>query len=131
MVKILFICKYNRFRSRVAASYFKKINKNKTIKVKDAGLIRGSPLDKHEVFVAKKLGIDINGKPQGLSSKLLIWKDIVVIVANDVPKEIINNEEYGKKTIVWKIKDAMVDDHVEGIIKEIQKKVEKFVEELK
>ena len=44
---ILFVCKYNRFRSRVAEAYFKKINKNKNISVKSAGIIKGNlPLDK-------------------------------------------------------------------------------------
>ena len=41
-MKILFICKYNRFRSRVAAAYFKKINKNSKIKVESAGKDMGT-----------------------------------------------------------------------------------------
>ncbi len=133
MVKILFICKYNRFRSRVAESYFNKINKNKKIKVKSAGLIRGRPVSKIEASVAKKLGVGINGKPKGLSSKLLMWQDLSIIVANDVLKEVLENEKYGKKTIVWKIKDAEDDDvkKLEKIINEIKKRVERLVEELK
>ncbi len=30
-MNIIFVCKYNRFRSRVAEAYFKKINKDKNI----------------------------------------------------------------------------------------------------
>jgi len=87
---ILFVCRYNRFRSRVAEVYFKKINKNKNISVKSAGLIQGRPLDKTQVTMAssKKFGIDIRGKPQGLSSKLMIWQNTTIIVADDVPPQV-------------------------------------------
>ena len=63
---ILFVCKYNRFRSRVAEAYFKKINK-KNISAFSAGVFRGDyPLDKQELEVCKKLGINIEGKPKNI-----------------------------------------------------------------
>jgi protein-tyrosine-phosphatase len=106
-IKILFVCRYNRFRSRIAEAYFKKINQNKNISVKSAGLIQGSPVNLKEVSTLKKIGIDISGKPHGLTSKILAWQNVTIIVADDVPEQVFNkNKKYGKKVIVWKIKDT-------------------------
>jgi len=126
MKKILFICKYNRFRSRVAEAYFNKINKNKSIKAESAGIVRGSALNKKQIAVAKKeLGIDISGKPRSLTTKLLKWQDIIVIVADDVPPALFKeNKKYGKKLIEWKIKDSL------NSIKSIVTKVNKLVRTL-
>ena len=55
-MNILFVCRYNRFRSRTAEAYFKKINKNKKIKVKSAGIFKGNyPLSPIQVKTGKKL----------------------------------------------------------------------------
>jgi len=128
-MNILFVCKYNRFRSRIAESYFKKINKNKTFKVKSVGLFKGRPISKFQEKVAKEIGLNIKGKPQGLSTKLLIWQDVMIIVADDVPQSIFNNKEYGKKTIVWKLPDVLVDNKKQtaNLIKAIMKKVDKLI----
>ena len=131
---ILFICKYNRFRSKIAEAYFKKINKNKNLKVKSAGIIKGSPLSKFQKAVAKEKGIKIKGPPQGLSTKLLKWQNVVIIVADDVPKSIFKeNEKYGKKTIVWNLPDVFTENKKETkkTISAIMKKVEELVRELK
>ncbi len=105
--RILFVCRYNRFRSRIAEAYFKKINKNKNIEVKSAGLIQGSPLNPKTNAIIKELGLNISGKPQGLSSKLMAWQNITVNVADDVPKQVFDrNIKYRKKVINWKIKDV-------------------------
>lgn len=136
-INLLFVCRYNRFRSRVAEVYFKKINKNKNISVKSAGLIQGRSLDKTQVTMAssKKFELDIRGKPQGLSSKLMIWQNTTIIVADDVPPQVFDrNKEYGKKVIVWKISDSKVDNDKEEagrIIKQIMKKIDSLVKELK
>jgi len=55
----------------VAEAYFNKVNKNKKIRVKSAGLIKGKPLDKDELKIAKKFNLNINGKPKGLDYKIL------------------------------------------------------------
>ena len=134
---ILFVCRYNRFRSRVAEAYFKKVNKNKNILVKSAGLIKGEPLNKTQVAMAssKEFGLDIRGNPQGLSSKLMIWQNITIIVADDVPPKVFDkNKKYVKKVIVWKIKDSKSGDDkkdVKRAIKEIIKKMDRFVKKLK
>src|SRR3989344_7542996 len=129
-MNILFVCKWNRFRSRVAEAYFKKINKNKSIQVKSAGLIQGEyPIDEQQYKIAKEFGININGKPQGISTDLLNWTDILIIVANDVPKKIFKeNKKYGKKTIVWKIKDENFGNerNIRKIISKIIKRIDKL-----
>jgi protein-tyrosine-phosphatase len=129
---ILFVCKYNRFRSKLADAFFKKINKNKNIKSKSAGLFKGSPIDEDEKATAKENGIRIRGKPIGISTKLLKWQDIIVIMADNVPKENFQeNEKYGKKVIVFKIKDSDSKEDNSRVVKEIKKAVEELNEMLK
>ena len=134
MKNILFICKYNRFRSRIAEILFKRLNKNKDYKAMSAGLIKGRyPLDKNEVSAAKELGIKLAGKPRGISTELLIKTDIIIITADDVPPHIFDVEKYGKELIIWKIPDAKnnkreemidiiqaIENNVRGLIKELR-----------
>ncbi len=106
--RILFVCKHNMFRSRIAEIYLKKINKD--IIASSAGLIRGYlPLNKRCVSVAKEFGIDLKGKPRGLSIDLIRKQNLIITVADDVPKSTFNRKEYinFKKTkiIIWKIPD--------------------------
>jgi protein-tyrosine-phosphatase len=134
-MKVLFICKHNRFRSRVATSYFNKINKidrGKNI-AKGAGIYPDNdPLDKNEVNISKSLGVDIKGKPRKVSQELLKWQDIIVIVADDVKKSQIKN--YNKyKIIVWKVKDTDITNkkRIKMIVKEIIKRVDLFNRKMK
>ncbi len=133
-MNILFICRHNRFRSRIAECYFKEINRNQLIHVKSAGIIRGTyPLDYNQVKIAKQLGVNLQGKPAGMTSELLKWQNMIVIVADDVPQSIFaKNNEYGKKLLVWKIKDAHGNDDkdVKRAITQIKKKVENLAKEL-
>jgi protein-tyrosine-phosphatase len=131
---ILFVCKYNRFRSKIAEDYFNKINKNSNLKAKSAGVFEGSKIDAFQRRIAKKLGIKIKGTPQGISTKLLKWQNFIVIVANDIPEELFKeNKRYGKGLLIWKIPDAKEDskDEVERIVKDIKKNVEQLARELK
>ncbi len=133
-LNILFICKYNRFRSRIAEAYFRKINKNKNIKAKSAGAIKGNPITKDNISLAKEFGLDIRGKTKGLSSKLLIWQDIAIIVADDVPLSLINNKKYNKKLVVWEITDVKKQETKyikEKRIRMIMKKVDNLNKQLK
>ncbi len=134
MTNILFVCRYNRFRSRIAAASFKKLNKNKNIKIKSAGVIRGSPLSPLTVGIAKEFGLDIRGRVNGLTSKIMKWQNITVIVANDVPPALFNkNKKYGKKVIIWRIPDIKDNskESARKIIREIIKKTAKLAKQLK
>ena len=133
-MKILFICKYGRFRSRVAEAYFKKMNKNKNIKATNRGLIEGFlPLDKYQVKMAKRLGIDIRGKPKTLSMDMLKEQDKIIVIAEDIPKTIFNYKWYKDKVVFWRIKDVFegIDNKGnERITKSIFKKVDALIKKL-
>ncbi len=121
-MRILFVCKHNRFRSRVASAYYnqlKKGNKNKAI---GAGIYpNNDPLDKNEVEISKDFGIDIKGEPRKLNEKMLKWSDLTIIVADDVKlSQIKNHEKY--KIVVWKINDTDI-----GNKKEIKKIIKKII----
>ena len=133
-MNILFVCKFNRFRSKVGEGFFKKYNKNKKYHVKSAGVIQGSPISKEIKASGKRFGLSLNSKPQGLSTRLLKWSDVLIVVANDVPKELFkDHESYGKKLMVWKIPDVMINDadEIDKTVGKIGLKVDKFLEELK
>lgn len=132
-MNILFVCKYNRFRSRVAEAYFNKINKNKNIKTFSRGIIRGDyPLNRTEVSTAKKFGIDISGRPKGLEIELLKKIDLVIVVADNVPKEVFYTTFKGR-IVVWRIRDLEHGDGkdlIERKITRIMSKVRKLLRKL-
>lgn len=130
-MKILFICKYNRFRSQIAETYFRKINKNNNIKSYSAGIIIGMPVAESVKTIAKKLGFSVNGKPKGIQETLLKEIDLFVIVANNVPASLFKN--ITKKVVVWKIPDTSQDNYqaIEIISKGIMKKVDSLVKSLR
>ena len=106
-MKILFICKYNRFRSRVAEAYFKKINKK--IKATSSGIFEGMPVPKETIKIAKEFGINIVGKPKPTKEKNIKEQDLIILTADDVPLTLFN--KYKNKTIKWKIPDASAKDN--------------------
>ena len=142
--KILFICKHNVFRSKVAEAYFKKINKDKNIEVSSVGIIEADTLTeieksivKQQREIAKRLGIDIIDSSRALKISLLSKQDMIVIVADDV-QDIFTNKFYLKpnlKVITWKIPDILkgtkdADEFILSDIKEIMKKVDELSKQL-
>ncbi|MBU2503918.1 MAG: hypothetical protein KJ879_02600 [Nanoarchaeota archaeon] len=93
---ILFVCKYNRFRSQVAEQFFNKHNKNQGILAKSAGIFKGKyPLDKLQVEAAKKLEINIGKEPETISANELGKTDMIVIVSDEIPKDLFKyNRKY-------------------------------------
>jgi len=133
-INILFVCSGNRRRSRLAEAYFKKVNKNKNINVKSAGLFTGEPLLKKDILAAKRIGLNIVGKPKGITTTTLRWQDITIIVANDVPKEAFKESiKRGKKVIKWKISDANIKtkEDYKKLFNKIKNKVDKLNKRLK
>jgi len=133
-MNILFICKHNVFRSRAAEAYFKKINKNKKIKVTSAGVLTGTNIKPslNERKALKEQGIKIILKPKNATVPLLKKQDLVIIVADDVPLKLFNNKDYVKKVIHWRIPDVL-DNSKEKSTKTvnlIKKRVEKLEKEL-
>lgn len=136
-INILFVCKHNKFRSKVAEIYFNKINKNKNIIATSAGIIRGDLDRTKETAVAKEFGIDLKGKPKGLSIDLIRKQNLIIIVANDVPKNTFDRKEYinfkTTKIIIWKIPDnpgATSTIKLRKIVKTVMKKVDELNKQL-
>jgi len=125
-MKILFICKYNRFRSQIAETYFRKINRDKTIKSYSAGIIIGTPIAKNVKDIGKKFGLKINGKPKSIREKLLKEIDLLIIVADNVPEQLFETKT--RKLIKWNIPDTSQGDlcDIERISKMIMKKVDEL-----
>ena len=137
-MEILFVCKYNAFRSRVAEEYFKKINKNRKIKlIGSRGLIMGGDSDADQRAISKKfLGINIaKRKPLPLKLQELLEADKIVVVANDVPRIIFNYAPVPlqKKVVIWKIKDEQKRNkrNIKRIVFAIKRKVEEWNRKLK
>ena len=137
-MKILFVCKYNAFRSRVAEEYFRKINKNRNVHVLGSrGFIMGGHSDKVQQEVSKKiLGININERnPRPITIQYLKEADKIIVVANDIPKIMFNywNAPIMKKVVVWKIKDEQKRNkkNISKIVLAIKRKVDKLNRKLR
>lgn len=127
-MNILFICKHNKFRSKIAEAFFKKLNKNKGYKIKSAGIIRGRHVNRKLKNYAKENGIHITSNPKSLTTNLVRWADLIILVADDVPESIFKNKEIK----VWKISDADIEEKekIKKIIQEIRTKVEELMKDL-
>ena len=132
--KILFVCKYNAFRSRVAEEYFNKINpRNGAI---SRGIIMGEDSDGVQRKVAKfLLGINISKrKPLPLTFQDMKNSDLIVVVANDIPKIIFNYPlpSIQKKLVIWKIKDEqnMNEANIRKIVLAIKRKIDALTKKL-
>lgn len=139
-MNILFVCKHNLFRSKVAEAYFKKINKNKSIIATSAGIIKGDFLNKNQKksldlqkIISKKFGLEIRYKFIGLSMSLLKKQDVIIIAAGDVPKILFDNKAYVKNVVQWKIKDYNLygEKRVIDAISQIIAKVDNLAKGLK
>jgi len=91
--RVLFICRHNRFRSKVAEALFKKYNKNKNIKAESGGTDPDYLLvAKNVVKALKEFEIKrVNMYPRKISEKLINNSDIIVIVANNINKKTLRN----------------------------------------
>lgn len=137
-MKILFVCKYNRFRSKFAEAYLKKVNSNKKVKVGSAAVIKMDvPLTSDEkgrnTYIKEKFGISFDTTSRGISSKLLQGQDKIIIVANDVPKILFSGRKWRDNVEVWKVPDekGVNKRNIDKSVKAIIKKVEKLAREIK
>ncbi len=89
-MNILFVCRYNRFRSRTAEAVFKHYNHDVSVKVKSAGTNvdeEGYPILGVAGRVLEDLDIRYDHK-QGavhVTDKLISWADKIIVVADDAP----------------------------------------------
>jgi len=148
-VNILFICKHNRFRSKIAEAFFNKYinklndakinkdkkekNKIKKHKARSRGVIKDIDVAENVIRVSKEKGIKLSSKKSvKLAKEDIKWANVIIIVANNVNinSVCLNKEDLkGKKIIKWKISDINQGDY-EGILKRaeaIEKRIKKLV----
>ena len=96
----------------------------------------GGESDKEQRQIsAKLLGINIaKRKPLPITLPELIEADLIIIVANDIPKKVFdyNNVNLQKKLIIWKIKDEQKRNkrNINNIVLKIKERVENLNETL-
>ena len=131
-MKILFVCKYNRLRSKIAENLFRFYDVDKKHEVKSSGL-RSYLMNPYIVPRAKLLleqrGVKVEEDSSNMINDYLIkWADKIIIVADDIPIDIFPKE----KTEVWEVSD--IDDKddrkVSVKIDEIDVKIKEFIANL-
>jgi len=132
-MRILFICKHNRFRSKVAEAIFKKLNKNKKNKAESRGLVfwEANPYVADIVVkIMKKRGYKIGGKSKLISKKDFNNFDLIVIVADNVYKK--SFKDFNAKIIKWNVPDTNEKEikRIKEIIRDIEKRVIVLLEEI-
>jgi protein-tyrosine-phosphatase len=127
MANILFICRYNRFRSKIAEAYYN----SKSNTAKSAGFFPGIPLNENIMACARKLGLYLEATTQGISHDLVMWSDLIVIIdhVDSLPlfADYVENDD--KKVIRWDIQDVE-GDAVEERLRTAQRIIERIDEEL-
>jgi len=129
-MKILFVCKHNRFRSKVAETIFNRLNKNTKVKAESAGLKKSRLVSKNVVRFLKEKGFKLtNITSRKINQELIKKFDLIIIVADNVDKKLL--ERFDKKIIVWKIPDTDNRNikEVKNIIKKIEIKINKFIKD--
>lgn len=130
---ILFVCKHNRFRSKLAEAAFNKINDNKKIKARSGGLFTGTPVASNVIKIGKKYGLSVDTISRPIREEWFRKKnktDLVVIAADNVPPMLFEGRV--KNILVWKIRDCDQNDKegIERTALEIIKRVENLVKQL-
>lgn len=132
MVKVLFVCKHNRFRSKVAEAIFNHLNENSVNESRSRGMVRRDV----DEFVAEKTiqvmgekGYTIgNTKAKLINSKDIEWTDKIIIVADNASSAGFPRE----KTAVWGIQDCSEFDEARIVdrVNEIELKVKELLKTL-
>jgi protein-tyrosine-phosphatase len=112
------------FRSRIAEEY----SKSKEINAYSAGLITcpNAELLSEQVNLAKEFNLDLVNKSKPITMDLLKDTDKIIIIADDIPKEIFVSDYNLDKIIVWKIRDVEedIEEDSRNIIKQIIKRID-------
>ena len=135
-MNILFVCKHNRFRSKVAEALFRHHYKGDSVKVKSAGVIVDLmhpyvSRNVHAVLREREVSVRDDGAVK-LDSFMLKWADKIVIVADNVSPDMFRNKEMiGSKPVVfWPIADSSEND-IGGIVKRVDEIDARVVELVK
>ena len=135
-MKLLFVCKYNAFRSRVAEEYFNNVVSDKRIMAISRGIIMGQDSDSAQRQISKSiLGVDISKrKPLPLTYQDMRDSNLIIVVADDIPRIVFNYPlpSIQKKLIIWSIKDEFDMDkaNIKNTILTIKRKVDDLFKKL-
>ena len=132
-MKILFICKHNKFRSKVGEAVFNKLNKNKNITAESAGII-GSEHSTPETVIKllKEKGYAIKRKATRRIDSIRINDYDTLIITADNVDPLFFKDSFKGKIIWWKITDC-TDIEIAEIkkrINKIEENVKKLIKEL-
>lgn len=127
-MKILFVCKYNRFRSKVAEALFLKHCADEKIEINadSCGILideaRPYVSEITKLLLSQKKAHVKNEHSKRVSPYLISWADKIIIVADNVLLEGVFPKN---KTEVWAVKDASEHDPIGSLraVEEIDKKV--------
>ena len=129
--RILFVCRHNRFRSKVAEAIFRKLNKNKNILVRSRGIILSPDVIGGIVKILKEKGYRLHDRKSRVVREEEIKKsDLIVIVADNVSKDIFN--QCRGRIIRWKIRDCDQRElkKIEKTIDKIESRVRKLIKNI-
>lgn len=127
-MNILFVCKHNRFRSKVAEALWRAFVRDKRFVVKSAGIAR----DVARAYVAanvhraveKRGGVIADEQPRVVSKQTIRWADYIVVVADNVDVKMFPHD----KTEQWEVEDA--DESELEKIRVSTRKIEQHVRDL-
>ena len=125
-MRILVVCKYNRFRSKLAEHYLKLLFPY--YEVCSAGIIKGRPLDKQIKRFFKDQKIAFSNSRNTMSEKLIKSSDVIIIVADDVPRELFSKGKVfmNKQILFVSIEDTSSDNYEKMCI--INNNIKKCIE---
>jgi protein-tyrosine-phosphatase len=131
-MKIIFVCRHNRFRSKVGECIFNSFNKNKRIIAESAGIIIDrNPVCLNVLNLMKEKRYEIKDViPRQITSAEVNNYNKIIIVANNIEPNFFKNSFNGE-ILWWKVSDCDEKD-IEGIkkrIDEIEEKVRRFMKE--
>ena len=129
-MKILFVCKHNRFRSKSAEALFRKYNKNPRVTAESAGTLGSlnKTSDAVKKVLAERGAKVVSDTPRVVTAELMSKFDKIIVVADNVSLEEFPLE----RTEVWKISDCgeHVLEDIRPVVDKIEEKVKDLVKEL-
>jgi len=125
-MNILFLCKANLFRSRVAHEFFERYNDNDEHKVDSAALVYDFKTPHRLVVkVMNEIDIDISEKiPKKVNQELIDWADLIVLMFSDLEEPLNKYKIDDKKIEIWDVEDITVDHNEDAhLTKFIQSRI--------
>ena len=130
-MKILFICKHNRFRSKVGEALFRNYAQS-SHQVKSAGVELRLLTPYVAPLVKKTLAsygvTSVVDAPTLISDSLITWADRIIVVADNVDASLFPSDV----TEVWPVSDCSQEDEQNIVlrVREINDRVRNLLHEL-